>query len=161
MKKLILSSLFSILYVSCVFAQQNDTSSISKAHWLIGTWKGIHKGEPFFETWRKKNDSSLICYSISMKNGDTTVKENSAIEFENNVVVFRDPNVWKAKRIVDNEMTFELSNERGLSRIIWMKKKDNHWWALLQFPKATHYYDLEYLPELDKAVNKFIFSMKK
>jgi hypothetical protein len=135
---------------------QIDTSSLTKTHWLVGTWKGVHNGKPFFETWRKKDDNSLICYSLQISKGDTSLKLNSLIRLKGNVVVFEDPAFWKAKRLMENEMTFELINKQGNHRIIWMKTVDNHWWAILQFPLATMYYDLVNMPDLDKAVNKYI-----
>ncbi len=137
------------------FAQQ-DTTSINKTHWLIGSWKGTWQKGAFYETWRKGADNSLICYSVSIKDADTSVKVNSLIRLKDGVVVFEDPQVWKAKRLVSNEMTFERQDTKGHYRIIWMQTTDNRWWAVLQYPSATMYFDLVSMPDLDRAINKYL-----
>jgi hypothetical protein len=140
--------------------QSNDTSSITKTHWLVGTWKGQHNGAPFYETWRKRGDNSLICYSISIKGADTMVKKNSEILLLKNIVTFLDPNAYEAKRLMDNEMVFEINHQHGFSRLIWFHTPDDHWLALLQFPKVTGYYDLVRVPELDRVVDRHIAAIK-
>lgn len=143
-----------ITLFSSSFAQNTDPINIVKAHWLQGTWKGMFNGKPFYETWRVKPDKSLICYSIDITNGDTTVRKNSEIKVQNGKIVYGDPNVFPASRIMENEIVFEKKDNNGHSRIIWFLTKEQHWWVLLEFPKTTGYYDLVKVPGLDQAIEK-------
>ena len=145
-----------VTFISLSLYAQQDTVAIKKTHWLVGTWQGIHNGQPFYETWRKKEDNTLVCYSVSFAKGDTSIKVNSSINFREGGIIFEDPQVWKSSRVMPNEMTFELNTKRGLNRIIWMLTKEGHWWAILQFPSNTTYYDLVRNDALDKAINKFL-----
>lgn len=139
---------------NCVIAQNTEPSNITKTHWLIGTWKGIHNGAPFYETWRERKDKSLICYAIEVSNGDTTVRKNSEIHVSGNNIVFADPNIFNAARIMNNEMVFEINDPKiGSSRLIWLRTNDDHWWAILQFPKVTAHYDLVRDQQMDKAIS--------
>jgi hypothetical protein len=147
-----------ILTLSLYFsanAQNASPDNIQKTHWLVGTWTGTFNGKPFYETWRKNKDNSLICYSVEIANGDTTVKKNSEIKLVNGDISFVDPNVFEATRIMPNEVVFEINDAKiGNSKLVWLHTGDDHWWAILQFPKLTAYYDLKRVPLLDKAIEK-------
>ena len=139
-----------------LFCQNPDPNTIAKSHWLVGTWKGIYNGKPFYETWRKNNDNSLICFSLQIANGDTTVRKNSEIKMLNDEIVFADPKIFKAKRMMDNEMVFEINDNIGQSRIIWLHTNEDHWWVILQYPKVTANYDLVRVPALDRAISRHL-----
>ena len=156
MKKLLILILLLLGYTVNVMAQGQDKTPISKASWLIGTWKGMYNGVPFYETWRKKDDNTLIGYSITISEGDTLAKENNVIRVKGNALVFTDPNVYESKRIMDNEVTFEREDSKAFSRLVWINTKDDHWWAVLQHAGATTTYDLVREPMLDKVVDTFI-----
>jgi hypothetical protein len=145
-----------LLVCVSVFCQNPDPNTIGKSHWLVGTWKGTYNGKPFYETWRKNNDNSLICFSVEIVNGDTTVRKNSEIKMQNDEIVFADPKIFKAKRMMDNEMVFEMDDNIGQSRIIWLHTKEDHWWVILQYPKVTANYDLVRVPALDRAISRHL-----
>lgn len=91
-----------------------------------------------------------------MKDGDTTLKVNSRIRVQDQDILFEDPDIWKATRVTNNEMSFENMTAQGMRRIIWLHTRDRHWWAIIQYPRTTHYYDLIQMPELDNAVDRLL-----
>jgi hypothetical protein len=136
-------------------AQNTEPKNITKTHWLVGTWRGTYNGKPFYETWRKNADNSLTCYYIDISGKDTTVREQtSQIAVADGEIGYRSPEVFKASRLMDNEMVFDIDDPKiGKGRLIWFHTNDDHWWAILEYSKMTAYYDLVRDPLVDKAIS--------
>jgi len=157
-KKIILPIVF-ILSDRKSFSQTNQPNPISKMEWLVGSWKGLDNKMPFYEAWRRANDSTLTNFSIDISNGDTIIKEQTAIIGKDTSATLSKR--WLLKRLTSNEIMFENDTMSFSNRIIWLHTKENHWLTILQHPKSTTYYDMTKAPELDMLVDKFIERKKK
>jgi hypothetical protein len=157
--KEIILPIFFILFDCKSFSQTNKPNPISKMEWLVGSWKGLDNNKPFYEAWRKTNDSTLVNFSIDISNSDTIIKEQTAIISKDASAMLS--RRWLLKRLTGNEIMFENDTTSFSNRIIWLHTKENHWFTILQHPKSTAYYDMIKVPELDILVDKFIEQKKK
>jgi hypothetical protein len=144
------------------FSQTNQHSGANQMGWLIGSWKGMHNGKPFYEAWRQADKNILVNFSIEINGADTTVKEETAIIINDTQTTFgKSPTQWKLKRLTPNEIMFENDTLKYSNRIIWLHTLDDHWFTILQNPKSTVYYDMIKMPELEAVVNRFIAGAQK
>ena len=151
-----------LLICTVSFGQPNQDSSVNRMKWLIGSWKGMHNGKPFYEAWRQADKNILVNFSIEIKGTDTIVKEETAIFINNNETTLgKLPTQWKLKRLTSNEMMFENDSLKYSNRIIWLHTSDDHWFTILQNPRSTVYYDMVKMPQLEAVVNRFIVSAQK
>lgn len=150
-------SIAALLGIVSTVNAQYGLSDIPKLLWLEGSWKGMHQGKPFYEAWRKANDSTLHNFSIEIKGTDTLVKEAGRIVLKGSDIWFSDGTAaWKLRRLNAAEMVFENDTLRYSNRIIWFRTSDDHWLTLLQHPRATQHYDIVRIPELEAVVNRFL-----
>jgi len=56
-----------ILVYSVSFGQPNRDSAINRMNWLIGSWKGMHNGKPFYEAW-PQTKNLLVNFAIDKWN---------------------------------------------------------------------------------------------
>ncbi len=132
--------------IFCFFGQPNRDSAINRMNWLIGSWKGMHNGKPFYEVWRQTKNL-LVNFAIEINGTDTTVKEETAIFIDTNQITLgKLPTQWKLKRLTPSEMMFENDTLKYSNRIIWFHTSDVHWFTILQNPKSTVYYDMVKMP---------------
>src|SRR5215813_13063155 len=94
------------------FAQ---VDAIKKASWLVGTWKGMNNGAPFYETWRIQNDS-LVNYTIEIKNNDTIITRQTSLRSMGQKIVFGKKGDWQLKRITGNEIVLENDTSKYSNR---------------------------------------------
>ena len=134
---------------------------IQQLKWLTGSWKGMNGDKPFYEAWRLVNDSVLINLEIEIKNGDTIIKEsNGLLLIEQGIYLGQKPTQWKATRITPNEIVLKNDSLPYSNTIIWLHTKDDHWFAILEHPKSTIYYDLIRQPAIDRKVEEWIGKMR-
>ena len=129
--------------------------------WMAGSWKGMYKGAPFYESWVVVNDSLLVNLSIEIKNNDTLIKENGFIRLQNgNITHGGTDAIWQLTKLSDTEMIFENDTLKYANRIIWSHATNDHWITVIHNPSGKINYDLERVPWLDKVVDKFIRKFK-
>ena len=83
--KLYLYLILVICFISCK-QETKESSSVTKEakiqptdfSWLVGSWKRVGEkgGKQTYETWNKEDDSTYIGMSCTLKNGDTTWRED-------------------------------------------------------------------------------------
>lgn len=125
----------------CTWSQ--EPTWMHKSQWLVGTWEGTYKGEPFYEVWIKKNDSTLLNLGIELKGKDTLVNFLGELKQTGETLMYGGRRIkWNLTRLMDNELV--LTNDTLLSShtIIWFHTADDHWWTLLQNKESTNYYDI-------------------
>ena len=143
------------------FTQTNKYTSLKQMKWLAGSWKGMYKGSPFYESWIMVNDSFLVNLSIEIKNNDTLVKENGFTRLQNgNIIHSGTDATWQLSKLSDTEMIFENDTLKFANRIIWSHSPNDHWITVIHNPSGVINYDLERVPWLDKVVDKFIRKAK-
>ncbi|HUR10909.1 MAG TPA: hypothetical protein VM012_06045 [Flavitalea sp.] len=159
-----LSNIFFLLIAFVQTSAQLPASipSASKIKWLVGSWKGVSNNIPFYEAWRGVNDSTLVNFSIEIKNRDTIVRMADHLIFRNNTFFLgKLPNQWKGLRLTDTEIVLANDSLKFSNRIIWLHTKDDHWFTILEHPARTVYYDLTRIPELEKHVDKIFLQSKQ
>ena len=140
--------------------QQSDFKNME---WLLGSWKGLNKGEFFYEAWQKANDSTIVNFSIEIKNGDTLIKETGALFLRNDRIFHgHKPVLWNASRIMANQIVLNNDTLKYSNSIIWLHTNEDHWFTILENPRSTVYYDMTREPKLDKKIGEWIaFHLKK
>ncbi len=146
------------LLTTTVFAQKEFTPSEFKLlKWLQGAWKGTTGKEPFYEAWRLANDSTLVNFSIQIRNGDTLVKEADALALRNGKILLgQKPAQWQANRLQQNEIVLKNDTLRFSNTIIWLHTRDDRWFTILEHPKSTVYYDMTKDAALDRKVEGWL-----
>ena len=152
-----------LIFVFLFCSQQNSfgqNDSIKKASWLVGTWKGMHNGAAFYESWRMRDDS-LVNYTIEIKNSDTIVIRQTSLRNNGNSIVFGKKGDWQLKRITRNEIVLENDTSKYSNRIIYLHLENGHWFTVLEHPGSTMYYDMERMEELDRVIDRLIIRKYK
>jgi len=103
------------LAVLCAWTTK-QTSDITKAEWLIGTWENKTQRGSIYETWSKTNDNEYSGMSYIIKEKDTVVFENIRLVQEQDGL-FYIPTVknqnyglpvrFTAKTISESQLVFE------------------------------------------------------
>ena len=95
-KIIILIGLVSLIF-SCEKKREKveETSNISESKynkieslkWLVGNWDNIIPEQQSYESWKQKNDSTLIAYSYTTVSKDTVFQENMRIQQISNQLI--------------------------------------------------------------------------
>ena len=152
-----------ILFASLKASGQSfSTTDIQKLKWLEGSWKGMANDKPFYEAWRFFNDSVLVNFAIEIQNGDTIIKESSALILSGGQVSLgQPPTQWKASRITQNEIVLKNDTLKFSNVIIWLHTKEDHWFTVLEHPRSTVYYDMVRDAALNRKVDAWLADKKK
>lgn len=136
------------------FISMDATSDFKKMNWLVGSWKGMYQGKPFYEAWRQPNDSVLINYTIEINNSDTLVKPSGTIHLRGkNIFYGTDSVYWKLQTMGPQEIVFKNDSLPYSRTILWQHTTNDHWYTKLTHPNnAVSEYDLEKQPALDAYV---------
>ena len=144
---------------------QNGLAPTKDQHplkWLHGSWKGISNDKPFYEGWRFFNDSVLVNFDIAVINGDTIIRESNAIILSHNQNYYGNKTIqWKITRMTANELVLKNDSLPYSNTIIWLHTKEDHWFAILENPSSTIYYDLVREPLIDKKLDEWISVNKR
>ena len=164
MKQIAQLLLFFLLFDPTAWGQSTyQQSDFKKIEWLLGGWKGLNNGVFFYEAWHKANDSTIVNFSIEIKNGDTLIKESGALFIRNNRIFHgHKPVLWNASRIMTNQIVLKNDTLKYSNSIIWLHTNEGHWFTILENPRSTVYYNLTREPKLDKKIEEWIaFHLKK
>src|SRR5262245_56388004 len=134
---------------------QLPSDAIKKASWLVGSWKGINNGAPFYETWRLQDDS-LVNYTIELKNNDTIPTRQTSLRYNGEKIVFGKKGDWQLKRLTGNEIVLENDTSKYSNRIIYLHLENDHWFTILEHPGSTIYFDMEKMDALDSVIDRMI-----
>jgi hypothetical protein len=139
-------------------AQQEFTAfQFGRLSWLEGSWKGNTQKAPFYEAWRRVDDSTFLNLSIEIRNGDTSITESSTLRLRGGAIQLGEkPTLWTASRLVANELVLRNDTLRFSNTIIWMHSPEDHWITILEHPKATVLYDMTRDAALDRKVTAWI-----
>ncbi len=141
-----------------LFSQEKQ-DLISKTKWLVGSWKGKDRHVTFYEAWRVQGDS-LVNYTIDIKGTDTVLIEQTSLRARSGQIVFGKSGGWILKRLTQTEIVLENDTSKFSNRMIYLHLKNDRWFALLEHPKSTMYYDMERISELDGVVDNLLRKRK-
>ena len=145
-----------LLYSFTACAQKAETS-LAKLDWLAGNWKGMYKGAPFYEAWRKVNDTVMVNFAIEIKVNDTLVKEQGFIALKQGRILHGNKETtWDLDWLDKNSVVFKNDLLKYANKITWTHSKNDHWLAEIKNPGGILNYDLERIAWLDKAIDSFI-----
>jgi len=144
--------IFLFCFHTTSFAQSD---SIKKAMWLVGTWKGVYNGAPFYESWRLQDDS-LVNYTIELKNNDTIITRQTLLRWSDQKLVFGKKADWVLKRLTKTEIVLENDTSKYSNRIIYLHLENDHWFTILEHPGSTMYFDMVKMNELDAVIDRLI-----
>jgi pimeloyl-ACP methyl ester carboxylesterase len=140
----------------------NEFPTTNKVEWLIGNWEGTYNAKPFYEAWRKLDDSTLINFTVDVTANDTIVKENGMLRTGKKGSFFRDrTSQWKVVRLTAT--TIELGNDvtKPAGRIYWSRTQQDHWLTLIKNPFGDVKYDLTRIDWLETPVNRYVSNTGK
>ena len=139
-----------------------SAQDMQKLQWLEGSWKGVAGDKPFYEAWRVVNDSVLVNFAITINGKDTLVKESGVLRLrQGHILSGQAPTLWRATRLMPNELVLRNDTLRFSNTIIWLHTKDDHWFTILEHPKSTVYYDMTRDPVLDKKVDAWLLAGRR
>jgi len=87
-----------------VTAQQYGKDDLKKIKWIEGKWKGLYKGEPFYEIYRFVNDSTLETTGYEWDGKDSSKTSLSYVYFKDGVYWLGEEQNWKVVTINENEI---------------------------------------------------------
>ena len=87
-----------------VTAQQYGKDDLKKIKWIEGKWKGLYKGEPFYEIYRFVNDSTLETTGYEWDGKDSSKTSLSYVYFKDGAYWLGEEQNWKVVTINENEI---------------------------------------------------------
>jgi hypothetical protein len=115
---------------------------LEKLRWLEGAWKGLDGVRPFYEHYTITNDSTLHITSYDWNGADSSNTTTTAIAWKQNHYFLGDSLNWRVDAITHNTV-FLIPNYKAANKIIWKKKNQNTWEAVLTSPKGVKIYQME------------------
>jgi hypothetical protein len=156
-KYLLIISIFALTSFHS-YSQQEKHNSIKAAAWLVGSWEGTYNNAPFYEAWRKFNDSILVNFSIEIKGKDTIIKENGVIRLlPNGKMVNAGPDAsWAVSELTNDRIVLVNDTLKYANKITWEHSKEDHWLTEIQNPTGKLHYDMVRVNWLEATVDRFI-----
>lgn len=124
--------------VTTTFTKQD----LEKLRWIEGTWKGLDGATPFYELYTFTNDSTLHITSYDWNGTDSSNTSTTAIAWKQNHYFLGDSLNWRVDAITRNSV-FLIPNYKAANKIIWQKKNQNSWEAVLTSSKGVKTYQME------------------
>lgn len=122
--------------------QQYGKDDLKKIKWIEGKWKGLYKGDPFYEIYRFVNDSTLESIGYEWDGKDSSKTSFSYVYFKDGAYWLGEKQNWKVVSITENEIkmapNFEASND-----ILWKHRDSTGWDAILKGKKETNIYNMQ------------------
>jgi hypothetical protein len=125
-----------------VESQQYVKSDLIKIKWIEGKWKGLYKGEPFYEIYQFVNDTTLEITSYEWNGTDSSKSKKSYLYFKDGFYWLGDKQNWKVTSITESEIKM-LPNVEAYNDIIWKYTGSFAWDAMLTSKKGTTIYNMQ------------------
>lgn len=127
--------------------EQNSTTPITyargdlnKIRWIEGRWKGMYKGEPFYEMYALTNDTlSITSYAWDGKDSSKTSRDR--LTWIDDAYYLGDKQ-YKVTVLTDS--VIKMIPVRAQNDITWKKRDSTGWDAVLVAGKETNIYHMEW-----------------
>ena len=152
---LILISVYSCKTKSATTTNIFTKGDLEKLRWIEGNWKGMDGTAPFYEIYKIINDSTLEITSYEWNGSDSSKTSKAYIAWRQNHYFLGDSLNWRASVITRNSV-FLIPNYKATNSILWQKKNQNNWEAVLTSSKGVKNYPMErvaHFTAVDKKVN--------
>lgn len=158
--KLLLLCYVSVFGLTACAQKATSSNPISKMGWIVGSWQGTYKGQPFYESWKKKNDSVLVNLTIEVTKTDTIIKEHGVMMTGSKGTVYLgSTSQWKLTEVTDTSIVLSNDTLKYANKITWWHSKNDHWLTVIENPNGVIEYDLVRVEWLDRYVDRFIAKM--
>ncbi len=131
-----------------VIAQQYGKEDLKKIKWIEGKWKGLLKGEPFYEIYRFVNDSTLESIGYEWDGKDSSKTSFTYLYFKDGAYWLGDKQNWKVISITENEIKM-LPNVEANNDILWKYRDSTGWDAILK-GNTTYTYNMQHFDPFKK-----------
>jgi hypothetical protein len=142
MKNLFLFTTLVLFFFSCknVSEQQHETSTIhkedlAKLKWIEGSWTGLYDGQPFYETYRILNDSTMQIITHANVGTDSVRNNIEHFEWSDGAYYLGDARNYKAVHMTDTSIY--MIPVTANNDILWNYVNDTVWTAVLKSPRDT------------------------
>lgn len=143
------------VYFACLFcwvglAASSQTVSeqtytrhdLGKARWIEGNWKGMDGNTPFYEIYKLVNDSTLEITSYEWNGTDSSKSSKAFVAWKDGHYYLGDNLNWKVNAIIEDAI-FMVPHQKAANEILWKRKDENNWYAVLKSQKGEKLYHME------------------
>ena len=144
---LVIIGLFIVLLIGCRTPSATTTTTFTKGdleklRWIEGNWKGMDGNNPFYELYSFTNDSTLQITSYDWNGTDSSKTTRTYLVWKYNHYFLGDSLNWRVDALTRNSV-FLIPNYKASNKILWQKKDQNSWEAVLTSPKGVKNYKME------------------
>lgn len=125
---------------------------LAKIKWIEGHWEGDYHGDPFYETYRLKNDSTVLIKLYHHVGTDSATVEYDSIYWKKDAFYMGAAPNYKVTRIDDKSIKMDPLKE-GSNTVEFTHVNDTTWIALLKGPQETVTYTMQTASALDSLLS--------
>lgn len=134
-----------LFFTSCGDKEKKQVEPIKKDAladftWVLGDWNNINSETQSFEHWERESDTSMVAYSITLRDADTVFHEQMRLFYQNGTAHLYietagdnpNPVVFSHKKDAEHTFTFENPRNPFPSQIVYTQpepKKIKAWVA--------------------------------
>jgi len=122
---------------------------LGKIKWIEGKWKGLYKGQPFYEIYRFSNDSTVEITSFEWDGKDSSKTTMSYLYYKEGSYYLGEKQNYKTTSITDKEIKM-VPNVEAYNHILWKYRDSTGWDAILTGSKETQVYNMQYFDPFKK-----------
>jgi hypothetical protein len=128
---------------------QYGKDDLKKIKWIEGKWKGLYKGEPFYEIYRFVNDSVLESIGYEWDGKDSSKTTKSYLYFKDGVYYLGEKQNYKVFSITESEIKM-MPNVEAHNDVLWKYRDSTGWDAVLKGEKETNIYNMQHFDPFKK-----------
>jgi hypothetical protein len=122
---------------------------LKKIKWIEGKWKGLYKGDPFYEIYRFINDSTLESIGYDWNGKDSSNTKKSYVYFKDGVYYLGEKQNYKVVSITETEIKM-VPNVDAHNDVLWKYRDSTGWDAVLKGTKETNIYNMQHFDPFNK-----------
>lgn len=114
---------------------------LSKIGWIEGDWQSIYRNEPFYESYKLIDDSTLLIMSYIYTGTDSSSYSNNYLHWKDGAYFLGAALNYKVVEMDDKRIKM-LQHGQATNDILWQHVDDNTWTALLTSTADTILYTM-------------------
>jgi hypothetical protein len=134
--------MLTLLSFKCSLSQDASKGKLKALNWIEGNWKGMDGSNPFYEIYKIKNDSTLVITSYEWNGRDSSKTSISSLRRRDGSYYLGDNFNWKVIDISEGSIFMEPVF-KAVNTILWKKKDQNTWEAILESKNGRKVYVME------------------
>jgi hypothetical protein len=121
---------------------QYKKTDLIKIKWIEGKWKGLYKGQPFYEFYQMINDSTIEITSFDWNGKDSSNTSRSYVQWQDGFYYLGKEKNYKTISFTDKEIVMK-KNYKANNDVIWRYSDASGWDAILESPGGVVRYHME------------------